>query len=91
VVHKLQGHGCGGGILIYPVWPLQPWWEQLSSLPGLHFRLPPARVVVVPHHSSKHKVEPLINHSIMLRVVLLPTFCGDLPSAELAFCAVCPP
>ena len=91
VVDKLQRHGCGGGILIYPAWPLQPWWEQLSSLPGLHFRLPPARFVVVPHHSSRHKVEPLLNHCVTLRAVIMPAFCGDPPSAEPGFSGVCPP
>ena len=66
----------GGGILIYPAWPIQPWWEQASSLPGLHFRLPPARFVVVPHHASRHKVEPFLNHSLVLCAVIMPAFYG---------------
>jgi hypothetical protein len=91
VVHKLQRHGCGGGILIYPVWPLQPWWGQASSLPGLHFRLSPARFVVVPHHASRHKVEPFLNHSLVLCAVIMPAFYGDPPSTKVGSCGACPP
>ena len=73
-VHKLQCHGCGRGILICPAWPLLLWWEQLSRMPGLHFHLPPARFVVVPNHSSKYKVEPFLNHSIVLGAVIMTVF-----------------
>ena len=85
VSHKLHRHGCSGGLLIYPSWPLQSWWHRVSTLPGLHFRLPPVRFIVKPHHFGRHRVEPLINHCLVLRAVVLSPFSGDLPSVGPAF------
>ena len=62
-----------------------------SLLPGLHFSLPPAHFVVVPHHASRHKVEPFLNHSLVWCAVIMPAFCGDPPSTKVCSCGACPP
>ena len=56
-----------------------------EGLPGPHFRLPPVRFIVKPHHFWRHKVEPLTNHCLVLRAVVLNSFSGDLLSAGPAF------
>ena len=60
-----------------PAWLLQPWWEDFMRLPGLHFRLPPPRFCVRPHHFGRARVEPLANHAVRLHAVLLPPFSGE--------------
>lgn len=82
---KLHRHGCRGGILLYPRWPLQPWWEQVRALPGFHFRLPPTRYIVHPHHRGRAKVEPLVNHSLVLYAVILDPSCGEPPASVVDF------
>ena len=46
-------------------------------LPGLHFRLPPPRFCVRPHHFGRARIEPLANHAVRLHAVLLPPFSGE--------------
>ena len=41
VIDKIKLHG-GRGVLIYPVWPLQRWFANVSSLQGVHLKLPPS-------------------------------------------------
>ena len=77
VIHKLRRAGCQGGLLVAPAWLLQPWWEDFMRLPGLHFRLPPPRFCVRPHHFGRARVEPLANHAVRLHAVLLPPFSGE--------------
>jgi hypothetical protein len=67
VLAKIFDKGATG-VLIYPLWPLQPWFELAASLPGLHFSLPPPRFSVLAHHPGT--VEPFTNHAVALRVVV---------------------
>jgi hypothetical protein len=56
------------GILIYPYWPLQPWFQEVQQLSAAHFLLPPPRLCVRPHHPGM--VEPFVNREVQLRAVV---------------------
>ncbi len=55
------------GILIYPYWPLQSWFQEVHRLSSFHFRLPPPRLSVRSHHPGI--VEPFVNREVQLRAV----------------------
>ena len=73
VIDKIKLHG-GRGVLIYPLWHLQRWFEDVSSLPGVHLKLPPPRFSVVAHHPGR--VDPLCNHAVQLRAVVFDVPCS---------------
>ena len=56
------------GILVYPYWPLQPWFQEVQRLSALHFSLPPPRHCVRSHHPGL--VEPFVNREVRLRAVV---------------------
>jgi hypothetical protein len=56
------------GILIYPYWPLQPWFQEVQQLSVAHFLLSPQRLYVRPHHFGM--VEPFVNREVQLRAVV---------------------
>jgi hypothetical protein len=56
------------GILIYPYWPLQPWFQEVQRLSSFHFRLPPPHLCVRSHHPGI--VEPFVNREVQLRAVV---------------------
>jgi hypothetical protein len=63
VVDKIVTQG-GKGVIIYPQWPLQRWFANVSKLPGLLLKIPPPRFSVVAHHPGR--VEPRCNHAVQL-------------------------
>jgi hypothetical protein len=67
VLEKLRASRAKG-ILIYPYWPLQSWFQEVQRLSTFHFRLPPPRLGVRPHHPGV--VEPFVNRQVQLRVVV---------------------
>ena len=56
------------GILVYPYWPLQPWFQEVQRLSAFHFSLPPPRLCVRSHHPGL--VEPFVNREVRLRAVV---------------------
>ena len=56
------------GILVYPYWPLQPWFQEVQRLSAVHFRLPPPHLCVRSHHPGM--VEPFVNREVQLRTVV---------------------
>jgi hypothetical protein len=67
VLEKLRASRAKG-ILIYPYWPLQPWFQEVQQLSAAHFLLPPPRLCVRPHHPGM--VEPFVNREVQLRAVV---------------------
>jgi hypothetical protein len=56
------------GILVYPYWPLQPWFQEVQRLSTFHFSLPPPRLCVRSHHPGL--VEPFVNREVRLWAVV---------------------
>jgi hypothetical protein len=56
------------GILIYPYWPLQPWFQEVQRLSVFHFRMPPPHLCVRSHHPGI--VEPFVNREVQLWVMV---------------------
>ena len=52
------------GILIYPYWPRQPWFQGVYQLSTTHYILPPPHLCVRPHHPGI--VEPFVNREVEL-------------------------
>jgi hypothetical protein len=67
VLEKLRA-SRSKGILIYPYWPLQPWFQEVQRLSASHFRLPPPHLCVRSHHPGI--VEPFVNREVQLRAVV---------------------
>ena len=67
VLEKLRA-SRSQGILIYPYWPLQPWFQEVQRLSAFHFRLPPPHLCVRSHHPGI--VEPFVNREVQLRAVV---------------------
>jgi hypothetical protein len=61
------------GILIYPYWPLQSWFQEVHRLSAFHFRLPPPHLCVRPHHPGT--VEPFVNRQVQLRAAVFDCAC----------------
>ena len=56
------------GVLIYPQWPLQPWFARLEACSLKTLVLPSPRLCIRPHHPGK--VEPLLHHGLTLKAIL---------------------
>jgi hypothetical protein len=67
VLEKLRASRARG-ILVYPFWPLQPWFQDVQRLSALHFSLPPPRLCVRSHHPGL--VEPFVNREVRLWAVV---------------------
>ncbi len=71
VLEKLRASRAKG-ILIYPYWPLQSWFQEVQRLSAFHFRLPPPHLCVRPHHPAI--VEPFVNREVQLRAVVFDCY-----------------
>ena len=56
------------GILVYPFWPRQAWFQGVQQLSSEHYLLPPPHLCVRPHHPDI--VEPFVNREVRLRAVV---------------------
>ena len=56
------------GILIYPYWPLQPWFQGVQQLSPAYYILPSPHLCVRPHHPGI--VESFVNREVQLRAVV---------------------
>jgi hypothetical protein len=56
------------GILIYPYWSLQPWFQGVAQISTVHDILPPTHLCVRPHHPVI--VEVFVNREVQLRAVV---------------------
>jgi hypothetical protein len=56
------------GILVYPFWPRQAWFQGVQQLSSEHYLLPPPHLCVRPHHPVI--VEPFVNREVRLRAVV---------------------
>ena len=56
------------GILVYPFWPRQAWFQGVQQLSSDHYLLPPPHLCVRPHHPGI--VEPFVNREVRLRAVV---------------------
>ena len=56
------------GILVYPFWPRQAWFQGVQQLSSEHYLLPPPHLCVRPHHPGI--VEPFVNREVRLRAVV---------------------
>ena len=56
------------GILIYPYWSLQPWFQGVQKLSPAHYILPPPHLCVQPYHPGI--VETFVNREVQLRAVV---------------------
>jgi hypothetical protein len=54
VLEKLRASRARG-ILVYPYWPLQPWFQEVQRLSAFHFSLPPPRLCASSSPSSIEK------------------------------------
>ena len=56
------------GILVYPFWPRQAWFQGVQQLSSEHYLLPPPHLCVRPHHPGI--VEPFVNREVRLCAVV---------------------
>jgi hypothetical protein len=62
VLEKLRASRARG-ILVYPYWSLQPWFQDVQRLSDVHFRLPSPHLYVRSHHPGM--VEPFVNREVL--------------------------
>ena len=56
------------GILIYPYWSRQPWFQGVRQFSTAHYILPPPYLCVRPHHPGI--VKSFVNREVQLRTLV---------------------